>query len=207
MQRSLKITWLGHACFKIERDNYSIIFDPYEDGSVPGLSNIREHANSVLCSHEHHDHCFTEGVTIDPVERNPFEITWIDTFHDEVKGNKRGPNRIHILNDGVFKVVHLGDLGCELTKEQEELLKDADAIMIPVGGFYTIDAVQAKELVDRIQPRVTIPMHYRGENYGYDEIGTVAEFTKLCDNVIYYSENSIVITKDTVEQTAILEYQ
>ena len=38
----MKVIWIGHACFKIESKGASILFDPYEDGSVPGLDPVRE---------------------------------------------------------------------------------------------------------------------------------------------------------------------
>ncbi|MCD8370464.1 MAG: MBL fold metallo-hydrolase [Clostridiales bacterium] len=38
----MKITWLGHACFKIEKAGFVLIIDPYQDGSVPGLLPIRD---------------------------------------------------------------------------------------------------------------------------------------------------------------------
>ena len=47
----MKITWIGHSCFRIEEDGYSIIIDPYEDGSVPGLAEVRETADAVICTH------------------------------------------------------------------------------------------------------------------------------------------------------------
>ena len=71
-----------------------------------------------------------------PVQ-NPFEILKIDTFHDEQKGRLRGPNCIHILKANGMKVAHLGDLGCSLSAEQMELLKKTDALLLPVGGYYT----------------------------------------------------------------------
>ena len=52
----MKITWLGHSCFKVESDGYSAVLDPYADGSVPGLGDVRETADIVLCSHGHDDH-------------------------------------------------------------------------------------------------------------------------------------------------------
>jgi L-ascorbate metabolism protein UlaG (beta-lactamase superfamily) len=36
-------------------------------------------------------------------------------------------------------------------------------VMIPVGGHYTIDAAQAKQVLDQLQPKVVIPMHYKTE--------------------------------------------
>ena len=50
----------------------------------------------------------------------------------------------------VFRIAHMGDLGCELPKEQREMLKDLDVLMIPVGGYYTIDAAQARRLVEYV---------------------------------------------------------
>ena len=52
----MRITWIGHSCFKIESNGYTLILDPYEDGYVPGLKPLRESADMVLCSHEHGDH-------------------------------------------------------------------------------------------------------------------------------------------------------
>ena len=49
-------------------------------------------------------------------------------------------------------VVHLGDLGCALTAAQEEKISGCDALMLPVGGTYTIDAAAAAELVRRCTP-------------------------------------------------------
>ena len=34
---SIKLTWLGHSCFVAEAEGYKICFDPYSNGSVPGV--------------------------------------------------------------------------------------------------------------------------------------------------------------------------
>lgn len=203
----MKITWIGHSCFKIEKDDYAIIIDPYADGSVPGYSPIREKADMVLCTHEHADHNFRDGVEL--IERTgipfniPFNIEVIDTYHDEVRGAKRGPNKIYIIDDGETRVAHFGDLGCDLTPDQIEKLQNLDAAMIPVGGFFTIDAKQAAALVSVLNPKTVIPMHYRSdaEYFGYDVIGTVAEFAEIMESVNTISKSEIAIRK-TVEPTA-----
>ena len=63
-----------------------------------------------------------------------------------MQGAKRGKNKIYIIDDGTNSVAHLGDLGCELTKEQINELENLDCIMVPVGGYYTIDGKQAADL-------------------------------------------------------------
>ena len=47
-----------------------------------------------------------------------------------------------------------------------------DVALIPIGGFYTMDATQAAELVNVMQPKVAIPVHY-GELTGKAEDGRV----------------------------------
>lgn len=201
---NITIQWHGHSCFSVTADNYTIVLDPFADSSVPGIGNIRPEANAVLCSHYHSDHGCTEVVTVTEKENCPFKILKIDTYHDDAQGTKRGENRIHILEVDGIRIAHFGDLGCMLTPEQTELLKKADVLMIPVGGFYTIDAAQAKDIVSLLDPKVVIPMHYRSDTFGYPVIGRLEEFTKYYNNVVNYEGDMIVIDKDTKAQTAVL---
>ena len=76
-------------------------------------------------------------------------------------------------------LVHCGDLGHELSEKQLATVKGCDALLIPVGGYYTIDAKTAKKVADAIAPRVLVPMHYRFGAHGYPEIGTLDEFLAL----------------------------
>ncbi|MCI8887663.1 MAG: MBL fold metallo-hydrolase [Hungatella sp.] len=201
----MRITWLGHSCFKVESGGYTLVIDPYEDGSVPGCLPVRETADEVLCSHEHFDHNFRGGVTLRSHGEPPVKTEVIAAWHDDQGGALRGSNKIHILDDGEVRIAHMGDLGCELEPEQLHKLKGLDGILIPVGGYYTIDAKQAKMLVDQIVPRVVVPMHYRGEGFGFDVLGTVEDFTKLCSDVREYDGHVLEITKDTKKQTAVLK--
>ena len=53
--------------------------------------------------------------------------------------------------------------------------------MIPVGGFYTIDAVQAKETALLLSARVILPMHYKTRVNADWPIAPVEAFTSLYD--------------------------
>ena len=203
----MKITWLGHSCFAVESQGYKIVLDPYKDVSVPGLAPVREEADQVLCSHGHGDHCGTECVSLRQGKPSPFTVEAIETWHDNKKGSLRGPNTIHILSDGQRRVAHLGDLGCDLTPEQKDSLRNLTALLIPVGGHFTIDAAQAKRLADELSPTVTVPMHYRQAGVGFDVIGTVDQFTRLCDNVVTYSGSELELTPQISRQTAVLNPQ
>ena len=180
------IKYIGHACFKVKDDEtgYSIIFDPYQPDSVRGFSNITDTASEVLCSHDHFDHNSKGSVRIEPMDESPFEISIIDTFHDDVKGAKRGTNRVTVVRDRKTgeRLVHYGDIGEVLkdllTEENRALLEGADVALIPVGGTYTYDADQALDLIEATKPSVTVPMHFRSEagDFGLSNIGSIEEF-------------------------------
>lgn len=204
----IEITWHGHACFTVSLDGYEIVFDPYAPDSVPGLEPLDLRADMLLCSHYHEDHGCSYVVDVqDDGSDCPCTIEKIETFHDPEGGALRGENTIHIINYGDYRIAHFGDLGCELTAEQKEKLKGLDAAMIPVGGYFTIDAKEAKALCDELKPRIVIPMHYRGEGFGYPVIGTLDEFTSLCELVCEYDTDTIEIDKEGEEQTAVLSLQ
>lgn len=194
----MKLTWIGHSCFKIENNGYSIVTDPYSDGAVPGLAPVRETANAVYCSHDHRDHNAADLVCIEETDAVPFSVKKLDTYHDEAGGTKRGTNVMHIFETGGKKIAHLGDLGCEPEPEQIEALKGMDVVCIPVGGFYTIDGRQAADLIGKIQPRVVIPMHYRDakEGFGYEQIGEIGEFVSCLDNFKMTGVSELEITDD-----------
>ena len=172
------IKYVGHACFKITEGDFSIVIDPYADGSVPGLKDMHETANLVICSHGHMDHHGIENVKISEVRIDtPFEMSCIRTYHDDKEGTLRGPNEITVMKAEGRTIVHMGDIGCMLSGEDIDKLKGCDLLLIPVGGFFTIDGKQAAEYVKLIAPKAVVPMHYRGASFGYSEIGTLDGFT------------------------------
>ena len=192
----MELKWLGHSCFRITHDGYTLVIDPFEPGCVPGLSDVRERANAVLCSHGHHDHNWVRCVELVDGGENPFTIETLETFHDPEGGALRGRNTIHIISAGGARAAHLGDLGCELTDEQVKQLGRLDAVLCPVGGYYTIDARQAFELVKRLDAGLVVPMHYRTESFGFDVIGTLEEFISLfpAESVQKLSGDTVTVT-------------
>lgn len=62
-----KITWLGHAAFKIEIDGLTIFVDPWIKGNpVSPLKSYKEikKADLVLVTHDHNDHGFKDALKI-----------------------------------------------------------------------------------------------------------------------------------------------
>ncbi|MBR5217989.1 MAG: MBL fold metallo-hydrolase [Oscillospiraceae bacterium] len=193
----MQITWLGHACFALESNGFRLILDPYTD--VPGCPELQLKAESVLCSHGHFDHCYTDAVTLEKGKESPFSVQTAKSFHDEKSGALRGENTIHILRAEGLTVVHMGDLGHRLDASAVRRLRGCDALMIPVGGTYTITGHEAAELAELLQPRVVIPMHYRNERFGFDDITTLEPFLSHFPkgNVAFLDENTFELTADS----------
>lgn len=173
----MRITWLGHACFALESGSYRLITDPYRD--VPGYGPLQTEAHAVFCSHGHFDHAAVECVTLLPPERSPFAVTELPCFHDEVCGTKRGEDTIRIFESGGLRIAHLGDLGHALPPEQLAQLHRIDVLLLPVGGVYTINPTEAKQTAEAIGAAVTVPMHYRRGELGFENLADVEEFLSL----------------------------
>ncbi len=192
----MQLTWLGHSCFKLVSAGSAVIFDPYAPDSVPGYPPLQQQADIVLTSHQHDDHNYTKAVTIINPDTKAFRIDYFDTYHDDVQGAKRGSNRVYIVAAENMRLAHLGDLGCDLTDRQIETLKNIDVLLIPVGGFFTIDGNKAAEIVSLLSPRLTIPMHYKGPGFGYDAISDASQFLSHFPQAVTLSTNTIEITAD-----------
>ncbi len=164
----MEITYIGHSCFKIKTKTATIITDPYDPKAL-GYRLPKLEADLVTVSHSHPDHANINQVEISKMaittagEYESMDVTvmGISTFHDDADGAKRGKNIIYLIEADGFNILHLGDLGHELTKETLEKLPSIDVLMIPVGGTYTIDSKVASKVISSIEPGIIIPMHYQ----------------------------------------------
>lgn len=183
------ITYYGHALFTLETaDGHTLVTDPY-DASI-GYPMGRLRGEVVTVSHEHHDHN-----NISLVEGNPIvlrsegtseplqgvRVTGFPSFHDEEQGARRGRNMLFLMEMDGLRLVHLGDLGHELNHAAASALGRVDVLMVPVGGYYTIDAHQAVRLCQALQPRIILPMHYSTALSSRLPIAPVEDFLKALD--------------------------
>jgi L-ascorbate metabolism protein UlaG (beta-lactamase superfamily) len=163
------IRHIGHAEFLIECENGTrIVTDPYDAACGYPMKKIS--ADVALISHHHHDHDAVENLKGEPriidaagvyTPENDVKVTAVCGFHDDAGGSKRGETLMFLVEAEGLRIVHLGDLGCAPDAEQVRILEKPDILMIPVGGFFTIDAAQAKETAERLGAKIILPMHYR----------------------------------------------
>ena len=88
-------------------------------------------------------------------------IYGIASFHDSEKGKKLGFNTIYTVEFENIKLCHLGDLGeSDIDSETLEALGEIDVLFLPVGGKDVLDAEAAVKILNKIEPKAVIPMHY-----------------------------------------------
>ncbi len=205
----MKIKWYGHAAFKVTTaGGVRVIIDPYESGAFGGAlsyGRIVEEADIVLTSHDHEDHNYTKDITGGyrlvkdggVYEERGVRVEGVPCYHDAVEGKERGKNLIFVIEADGIKVVHMGDLGHMLGPEVRKKIGRVDVLLIPVGGFYTIDPEEATRVVGDIDPRVTVPMHYRTARCAFPIEGVDA-FTKGKKKVRVMSGSEIEIRTDSL---------
>jgi L-ascorbate metabolism protein UlaG (beta-lactamase superfamily) len=207
----MKITYLGHSMFLVESGSTAVLIDPYDEKVGYPIPEV--HPGVILVSHEHGDHNHVamakghprviRGLADGGEWRTVHEtadgivITSVPTYHDGTKGTQRGRNTIFVLEAEGLRVVHLGDLGHPVDEATAKAIGRPDVLMIPVGGHYTIDASQARDVVARLRPAITIPMHYKTEvNAGWP-IGPIDAFlagsgkTKKVGHVVTVDKRSV----------------
>jgi len=180
------INWKGQSCFSIstspnKNGQISIVVDPY--GKETGLRVPKLQADVLLVTHDHEDHNNIQAVSGDYLLINgPGEydvkdiiIQGIHSFHDN---EKKEANTIYIIEAEGIRICHLGDLGeKDLSSEQLDKIGDVDILMIPIGGTYTINSVEAVKIMGQIEPKIIIPMHYHIPDLKY-KLEKIDDFLK-----------------------------
>ena len=192
-----KLTYLGHASFLIESNDFSVVIDPYQKGSVPNMEfpKVKE-VDAVICSHDHFDHNARENVNISANPR-PIKYFSVKVPHDHENGAKRGLNDITVFDVGGYKVVHLGDTGCVLGEKTLEPIKNCDVLLAPINGFFTIGPDELKAICKIVNPRIIVPMHYYMEEFqsGYADGNMIEKFKKLFPDYHYMNNYELDLDK------------
>jgi len=207
----MKIKWYGHAAFLITSDQGAkIMIDPYEPGAFGGqlsYGKIEDQVDIVLISHDHADHNYTKDLPGTPQivkgsgskTAKGISMKGISTYHDPSQGSERGANTIFTLKIDNLQLCHLGDLGHLLSDKELAEIGPVDILLIPVGGFFTIDPKEATRVAEQIRPKIIIPMHFKTEKCGFS-IAPVEDFLKGKTNTKRPKASEATFDKATLPQ-------
>ncbi len=189
----MEIKYLCHSSFLIKTKTAKVVTDPY-DSQMVGIKYPKVQADIITVSHQHEDHNKVDNVQLPETGQPPLiidipgeyekmgvRIFGFPSYHDDKKGEERGENTLFKIEAEGISVLHCGDLGFLPDDNFLESLGEVDIILVPTGGFYTIDSSQAAELVKKIEPSIIIPMHFNHSRLNQEIFGKlqpVEEFTK-----------------------------
>ena len=204
----MKITWLGHAAFLLETQGLKIVTDPYDhnDDRI-GYGPITTPVNIVTISHDHADHNYAKDLRGNPQtvkgsgtsEVKGIAFTGVETHHDPTTGSQRGDNTIFVIRAEGMNLCHVADLGHTLSRDKIEAIGPVDILLIPVGGFYTLDAAEATKVMEDLNPTLVIPMHFKTEALDFPITG-VDEFLRGKSNVRRQGSSHLEVTKQTLPE-------
>ncbi|MEM0498291.1 MAG: MBL fold metallo-hydrolase [Methanothrix sp.] len=211
----MDIKWFGHSCFQItDSIGRTVVTDPPDDSVGYTLPPIR--ADIVLVSHDHFDHNNVEAVLGSPIViKHPgiykaagIDVKGVATYHDDAGGKLRGTNTVFCFTMDDIRLCHLGDLGHVLDDNEARMIGDVDVLLIPVGGTFTIDARGALAVIDKLKPKLVIPMHYRTPALAFD-LDPVDKFIKAArGRKVLGPEKILHVSREDLDQQKIvlLEY-
>lgn len=165
-----RVRYHGHACVSLELDGRRFVLDPFASPLFDGRFTYplpQGPFDVAVCSHPHVDHAHvgphlgSPQVIEDDADVGSVRVRFVPTAHDPHGGLYLGPCRAVVIDAPEGRVVHCGDLGGLPDDATLARLASPDLLLVPVGGCYTLDGVEAWALVERLHPRRVVPIHYR----------------------------------------------
>lgn len=186
---TLSLTWLGQSAFVLTTSTgLRALLDPTGPGTGYTVAPVAD-LDLVTISHEHSDHNAANLATGSPLVVHGLagndwakidqtvkgvRVRAAPTFHDDTQGSQRGKNAVFVFELDGLRLAHMGDLGHTLTPEQIAAVGPVDVILIPVGGFYTVDGKTAAQVVGQLNPKIIVPMHYKTADLSASLAGRLA---------------------------------
>jgi L-ascorbate metabolism protein UlaG (beta-lactamase superfamily) len=207
----MRITWYGHAAFLIETLGLRVILDPYRSPDSGGYLPINEPADLVIVSHENDRYHSHLGQIVPPFEvlralelpeeGREFQGLRIQSIHIFETPERKPEDEVTVVYfeaEGM-RLVFLGDLGHALTETELAPLRGAEIVLAAAGGPPTIDFPEIPALLDAIDPRVVLPMHYKTPKINLN-IQPLERFLESlpADPVVRVGSSSVEITHDSL---------
>lgn len=185
----LRITWYGHACFRIEGADVSIVTDPYTPEHA-GLAAVPEAADAVVMSSALDEAHSNPGMVpgsprvLNALEAVDVPRRLVDGVTVEAVAAMEGSDRpddpkanaLYRFELVGIQICHMGDVGNPLTEAQLAPLRGrVDVLLALVGAGLTIALPDLDVALAEIRPRVVIPMHFRTPSLLYGA-GPVEDF-------------------------------
>ncbi len=202
---SIRLQHLGHACFRLTADDGTrLLIDPFSSRYWLGTRFPWIVADGVAMTHDHPDHAAFDEIAgaprrlaldlsndapaVQTADLGPFHVQAFKTLHDRrYCGGEPMTNLVVAVDVARLRIVHLGDVQAPLDEELCAKLDPVDVLLAPIDDLgHILDAAQLAEIVQRLAPRVLVPMHYRVALPGgsdVDDLGGIEQWLRGVERV------------------------
>jgi L-ascorbate metabolism protein UlaG (beta-lactamase superfamily) len=205
------IQYFGHNFFQLTtRHGTRIVMDPLAPGRY-ATPHVTPHVVTVGREHPNHNYVqlaqgsplILRGLAQHGAEWNRIStqvrevvIFNVPIYQNGVAGALKGAAFVFDLD--TLCVAHLGDLSHPLTPEQLHQIGHVDVALIPISGTYTMGPDTAREVLQQLNPRLAIPMHYR-DNLALVEVFVQGLVTRRLDSdTLLVSKSSLPSSTEIV---------
>jgi len=174
----MKITWYGHASFGIENDaNILVVTDPY-DPEKTGFKAFPDKADIVIKSSSNDD--FHDNDHLVPKHENTVVIDALQVAQaggqsvafgiefeaiqamesDDHPSGHPDQNGMYRFTMDDISIGHMGDMGNNFSDDQMAFFSGVDVLLAHAGGFPVISIEELERIINIVEPKLVIPMHY-----------------------------------------------
>jgi len=207
----IEIKWFGHSFFQITSSSGTkIITDPFAPMGFP-MPEVWPHIVTVGREYRNHNNVsLAKGspLVLRGLREGTLEWNEIDmTFHDVLVYNVPVHQRGHMSYGGSIKgaafvfemdgmcILHAGDVSEPFNEDQLQFIGHIDVLLVPIGGTYTAGPEEALQIIEQLNPKIAVPMHY-----WYRE-NVLERFTQGTYPAHFLNTNKFVMNKDTLPPT------
>jgi L-ascorbate metabolism protein UlaG (beta-lactamase superfamily) len=177
----LEISYLGHSAFRLRGKEVTVVTDPFPPQL--GISMGKPQAQIVTVSHGSANHSYIAGVGGEPRSvRGPGEyeienllIAGVATASEPGRG---ALNTAYVLRFDDLTVCHLGDMRGKLSDAQVEAIGSINLLLVPVGGGSVLGPRDASEVINQLDPKIVVPMHYAIDGSSAEGLEPVDHFCR-----------------------------
>lgn len=210
----MEITWHGHSCFRIsERGMASVVTDPY-DPAVVGIDpgKLKADIVTISCDDPAHNHLKSiRGTAFEITGPGEYEVGGVFITGVRINGSKHKAspddlrNTVYVIDFNGLTVAHLGELNSIPNQTEVEGLGEVNIALVPIGGYTSLNAAKAAEVISLLEPSIVIPMHY-GMSNGLIKLDPLSKFLKEMGLTAVETEESIKIQSSSVlpEETRVM---